>query len=81
MRDYFRTVVIMIFLGGGILMYVASAQGWGIKGLDDPVTRKEIQENCPDAYKNSQGDCLRRTFRSYYLVRGIRGGGFGGGGK
>ncbi|MEM6766591.1 MAG: hypothetical protein AAF824_24420 [Bacteroidota bacterium] len=81
MKAYFRTVVIMIFLGGGILMYVASAQGWGVKGLDDPTTRQEIQQNCPDDYRNSQGDCLKRTFRSYYLARGIRGGGFGSSGK
>ncbi|RMG27359.1 MAG: hypothetical protein D6730_07330 [Bacteroidetes bacterium] len=68
-----------MFAAWGVLIFAAARSGWGVSGLDNPKTRAAIEQNCPDYYRTKSGDCLRRTFRSYYLVHGIRGGGFGGG--
>lgn len=80
MRTLWKIIIFAIFLGLLIVTYNASAQGWGMKlGLKDSDTMTEIEQNCPDYYINRDGECLRRTFRSYYLIRGVQGGGPGSG--
>ena len=79
MKQYNRWLWVLITLAVFGSTLVASSQGWGIGTFESRKTRAEIEENCPGYYRNPQGDCLGRTFRSYYLVRGMRGGGFGGG--
>ena len=79
MNGFAKTMTLLIFLGFGISLYAGSKAGWGVSGLKDQKTMSEIEENCPDYYQNKDGDCLRSTFRSYFLIRGTRGGGFGSG--
>ena len=75
------TKILSILILGGLLLvaYQGSVMGWGLGGLDSAETRKSVEQQCPDYYRNRNGDCLRRTFRSYYLLNRVRGGGFGGG--
>ena len=80
-NSFTKALIVLIFLGFGLVVYAGSVRGWGISGMDNPKTRAEIEQNCPNYYRTKDGDCLQRTFRSYYLVRAMRGGGFGGGGK
>jgi len=79
MRSFSRIIMFLLFGGFCVSILAASVSGWGIRGLDSRKTRAEIEQNCPGYYQNPRGECLGRTFRSYYLIRGIRGGGFGGG--
>ena len=74
-----KILVVLIFAGVGLTAYAGSTMGWGVSGLTDKKTMEEIQKNCPEYYQNRNGDCLRTTFRSYFLIYGVRGGGFGGG--
>jgi hypothetical protein len=74
-----KLLVILIFGGLGATAYAGAALGWGVGGLKDPRTMQEISQNCPDYYQNRNGDCLQRTYRSYFLLRGVRGGSFGSG--
>lgn len=74
-----KILTILIFGGIGATAYAGSSIGWGVSGLQNQKTMSEIRENCPDYYKNRDGRCLSTTFRSYYLLRGTRGGGFGSG--
>jgi len=79
MRDYSRWLWILLTLSIFGSTILASSRGWGVGDLNNRKTRAEIEQNCPGYYQNPQGHCLGRTFRSYYLIRGIRGGGFGSG--
>ena len=79
MKTYARWLWVVLTLGIFFATIVASSRGWGIGELENRQTRAEIEKNCPGYYQNPQGDCLGRTFRSYYLLRGVRGGGFGSG--
>lgn len=74
-----KLIIVLIFGAWGVGMFAAARTGLGVRGLDNPQTRTVIKQNCPNYYGSPNGDCLRRTFRSYFLVRSIRGGGFGGG--
>lgn len=74
-----KLLVVMMFGGLGLTAYAGSVIGWGINGLANRRTMNQIQQRCPNYYRNPGGDCLRTTFRSYYLMRGVRGGGFGAG--
>ncbi len=74
-----KLLVVFLFGGMGVAAYTGSVMGWGLGGLRNQKTASVIEENCPDYRRQPNGDCLARTYRSYYLVRGIRGGGFGGG--
>ena len=74
-----KLLVVLMFGGMGVTAYAGSVMGWGINGISNHQTMSEIREKCPDYYRNPNGDCLRTTFRSYYLMRGVRGGGFGSG--
>lgn len=75
------TKILSIGIVAGLLLvaYTGSVMGWGLSGLDSESTRKVVEEQCPDYYKNRNGDCLRSSFRAYYLISRVRGGGFGGG--
>lgn len=75
----FKIIVYSIFIGLALLTYTLSASGFGVSGLNNPKTKARIQENCPNYYQSRNGECLRTTFRTYYLVRGFGGGGFGSG--
>ncbi|MEM7372511.1 MAG: hypothetical protein AAF587_28080 [Bacteroidota bacterium] len=79
MNGLSKILVILVFAGMGLTAYAGSTLGWGVSGLTDKKTMEQIKENCPEYYQNRNGDCLRTTFRSYYLIHGVRGGGFGGG--
>lgn len=79
MSSLTKILIILIFGGFGLATYAASSIGWGVSTLKDKQTMKEIRDNCPDYYKNRNGDCLSTTFRSYYLMSGTRGGSFGSG--
>lgn len=79
MSAFTKILIVLIFAAWGLIMFAGARSGWGISGLDNPKTREVIEKNCPDYYRTKNGDCLRRTFRSYYLIHGIRGGGFGSG--
>lgn len=81
MKPLNKILIIGIMASIGLTMYAGSALGWGIGGLEDKKTKEEIQQNCPNYYTSRSGDCLGTTFRSYYLMRGLRGGSFSGGGK
>lgn len=74
-----RLLVILMFGGLGAAAYAGSVIGWGINGLVSRSTMNQIQQRCPDYYRTPNGTCLRSTFRNYYLMRGVRGGGFGSG--
>lgn len=74
-----KLLSIGIVVGFILVAYTGSVMGWGLGGLEDAKTKQAIEEQCPDYYKNRNGDCLRSTFRSYYLMSRVRGGGFGGG--
>lgn len=74
-----KVLVVLIFAGIGLTAYAGSTTGWGVSGLTDKKTMAQIKENCPEYYQNRNGDCLRSTFRSYFLINSTRGGGFGGG--
>lgn len=74
-----KVLVILMFSGLGVTAYAGSVMGWGMGSLRSPSTQAQIKKNCPGYYQSPDGDCLRRTYRSYFLVRGLRGGGFGGG--
>ena len=79
MKKYNRILVILICMAFGLSVYAASVTGFGIRNVQNESTKREISQNCPDYYTNKNGDCLGRTFRGYYMVRGLRGGGFGSG--
>jgi hypothetical protein len=75
------TKILSIGIVAGLLLvaYTGSVMGWGLSGLDSEKTRQAVASQCPEYYKNHNGDCLRSSFRSYYLMSRVRGGGFGGG--
>ncbi|MEZ4827230.1 MAG: hypothetical protein R3C61_13275 [Bacteroidia bacterium] len=79
MNSLTKILIVLICAGFGLATYAASSVGWGVGSIIDKQTMKEIRENCPDYYKNQNGDCLSTTFRSYYLMSGTRGGSFGSG--
>ena len=60
--------------------YFASSMGLGSNSLHNSKIMKAPKE-CPDNLKDANGNCPPKTYRSYFLVRTHRGGGFGGGGK
>ncbi|MEL6672645.1 MAG: hypothetical protein AAFR61_10660 [Bacteroidota bacterium] len=72
-----RTPALIIALVIGGVAYAGSVRGWGVGGLQDPATMSVIKKNCPNYYQSRDGACLGRTFRSYYLFRGVTGGGPG----
>jgi hypothetical protein len=74
-----KLLVVLMFGGLGLTAYAGSVLGWGLSGLSNRSTMNQIKQNCPNYYRSPNGDCLRTTFRSYYLMRSVRGGGFGGG--
>ncbi|MEO1449521.1 MAG: hypothetical protein AAFV07_08310 [Bacteroidota bacterium] len=74
-----KALIILSFVGLGMTAYAGSTMGWGVSNVMSHKTMNEIKQNCPDYYTNRNGDCLRTTFRSYYLMTGLRGGGFGSG--
>lgn len=75
------TKILSIGIVSGLLLvaYTGSVMGWGLSGIDSSKTRQTVEEQCPGYYKNRNGDCLRSSYRSYYLMSRVRGGGFGGG--
>ena len=79
MNGLTKLLAILMFAGIGATAYAGSTMGWGVSGLTNDKTMAQIKKNCPDYYQNRNGDCLRSTFRSYYLIRGSRGGSFGSG--
>ncbi|RMG75305.1 MAG: hypothetical protein D6722_01325 [Bacteroidetes bacterium] len=79
MSLFTRILIILAFGGLALGAYAASVTGFGVGNLVNRKTRDQITQNCPDYYRSPGGDCLGRTFRSYYLVRTMSGGGFGGG--
>lgn len=79
MQLFTRILIILAFGGLALGAYAGSVTGWGIGTLANRKTQEQITQNCPGYYQSPGGDCLGRTFRSYYLIRTIGGGGFGGG--
>ncbi|MDX2283166.1 MAG: hypothetical protein NW241_03355 [Bacteroidia bacterium] len=77
-----RGKLLTILLCGGISLaaYTASTRGWGASDLTDSQTMAELRRNCPEGYRDRNGECLRTTFRSYYLPRMVQDGGLGSGG-
>ncbi|MDX1906859.1 MAG: hypothetical protein SF053_07465 [Bacteroidia bacterium] len=76
----FSRIMILLLLGAmGLTAYAGSVIGWGVTGLANKQTMEVIRQNCPDYYRNHNGQCLGTTFRSYYLLRHQSGGGIGGG--
>ncbi|WNJ15951.1 hypothetical protein [Pontibacter sp. G13] len=74
-----KLLIVGIFSSVVFTAYAGSTRGWGIRDIKDPTTVQEIRKQCPDYSRTRDGVCLGQTFRSYYLVRGVRGGGFGSG--
>lgn len=58
----------------------ASGRGVGSGKIHNSSVMTAPKE-CPDHLKDPSGNCPGKTYRSYFLVRTHRGGGFGGGGK
>ncbi|GAB4422475.1 MAG: hypothetical protein OHK0039_38560 [Bacteroidia bacterium] len=81
MRLLTRVLILVLFGGMGLAAFAGSVAGWGIGGLASPAVRTQIEQQCPGYYRNRDGNCLGNTFRSYFLVRSLQGGGFGNGGK
>ena len=79
MKGFAKILVILSFIGLGLTAYAGSQMGWGVHGLGDRETEEQIKKNCPNYYQNRNGECLSQTFRSYFLIRSVRGGSFGGG--
>ena len=79
MNGFAKILTMLVFIGFGLSLYSGAKAGWGVSGLRDQQTMSEIKKNCPEYYQNKDGECLRSTFRSYFLLRGTRGGGFGSG--
>ncbi|MCI4669405.1 MAG: hypothetical protein MRZ79_14815 [Bacteroidia bacterium] len=79
MKKYRKLIAVGLLCGMGLSAYAASTFGLGMQPLRNQQTMTTIQNNCPDYYQNKDGRCLGRTFRSYFLIRSISGGGFGSG--
>jgi len=79
MRQYRKIIAVVLLSGIGIGAYAFSTVGWGMKPLRNQQTMSTIRQNCPGYYENRSANCLGRTFRSYFLIRSISGGGIGGG--
>lgn len=79
MKKYRKIIAIALLSGMGLSAYAASTMGLGMRPLKNQQTMATIKKNCPDYYQNKDGACLGRTFRSYFLIRSISGGGFGSG--
>ncbi len=81
MKQYSRILIVLCFLGIGFVAYAGASAGWGSSPFKDHSTMAEIKQNCPDGYKNREGDCLKTTFRSIWFLRGSssRSGGSGSG--
>lgn len=77
MNSLSKILVILVFAGLFTGVYAASVNGFGVGDLRDQETMAQVKKECPDYYQNRNGECLGRTFRSFYLVRGLRGGGPG----
>ena len=60
--------------------FFISGRGIGSGSIHDASVMKATKE-CPDHLKDPSGKCPPKVYRSYFLVRTHRGGGFGGGGK
>ena len=54
----------------GLVAYAGASSGWGSSSFKDHKTMAEIKENCPNGYKNKEGECLKTTFRSIWFLRG-----------
>ena len=71
-------VAIMVAITGGL--YGISGSSALVGTLHDAkVMNAEL--SCPEKDLNPAADCSNSAFRSYFLIRTYRGGGFGGGGK
>ena len=77
MRSVTRILIVILFIAFVVGTFAASTSGLGVSGIQNQETMSQIKKNCPDYYQNRNGDCLRRTYRSYFLIRSTRGGGPG----
>ena len=74
-------IILAVFLVLGILSFSVSRAGAGVDKLKDPNIAASIKKECPDYYQNKNGDCLKKTFRSYYFLHRTRSSGSHGTGK
>ena len=74
-----KILIILLFSGMGLGAYAGSSFGWGLPGVRNQQTMAQIKQNCPNYYQTRDGRCMATTFRSYFLMRSVRGGGFGSG--
>ena len=81
LKHKFSKILLAIFLVLGLLSFSISKAGAGVTALKDPKIAKDIKKNCPNYYQNRNGDCLKKTFRSYYFLYLTRGSGSHGSGK
>lgn len=69
-----------LILGGCLLFgagtYASSKAGLGVPSFKSRKTMEQVKRDCPNYYKEHNGDCLRTSFRSIYFMRSV--GGFSG---
>ncbi|MEO1806186.1 MAG: hypothetical protein AAFU33_15320 [Bacteroidota bacterium] len=71
--------IVLTFSSIGFGAFAGTNQGWGLSNVRNNKTMAQVKRNCPDYYQSRDGRCLNTTFRSYLLLRTVRGGGFGSG--
>lgn len=75
--NLFGRILLGGLLGTGVMLpYMASSNGWGVKTERDPLVMKNSVQYCPSGRRDFSGRC-RRSHRSYFYGRSMRGGGPG----
>jgi len=79
MLNLSKGAIIGIFSLFFVGAYAMTNSGMGVGNIRNPQTVADIKKNCPDYYVERNGQCLRKTFRSIYVLHYYSGGGYGGG--
>lgn len=69
-----------LIIGGCMLFAIgtvaSSRAALGVQSIKSRKTMEQVKKDCPNYYREHNGDCLRTSFRSIYFMRSV--GGFSG---
>ena len=69
MKSLTKILIIGGFLAVAGVTYASSIMGLGVSSFKSHKTMEQIKKDCPDYYREHNGECLRTSFRSIYFLR------------
>lgn len=69
MKSLTKLLIIGCFLAVAAVTYASSVRGLGVSQFKSHKTMEQIKKDCPNYYKEHDGECLRTSFRSIYFLR------------